>query len=79
MATTTYDSSPLGALFRDMKFQLSMCFIDSRVVYTPRGCNKPAHELAALGVSVPPEDHVLWMMNYPSSVTRLVTSDLAVS
>jgi hypothetical protein len=56
-----------------------MCFIDSRVVYTPRVCNKPAHELAALGVSVDVQDHVLWTMSFPSSVTRMVTSDLAVS
>jgi hypothetical protein len=78
MTTTTYDSSPLGVLFMDMKFQLSMCFIDSQVVYTPRGCNKPAHELAAWGVSVALEDHLLWTMSYPSFVTRLLTSDLAV-
>jgi hypothetical protein len=56
-----------------------MNFIEASVVYTPRYCNKPAHELAALGGRVAHGEHNLWMSNYPISVTHLVTGDLAVS
>jgi hypothetical protein len=79
MTTTEYDYAPLGILFSDLKFRLSMNFIEASVVYTPRYCNKPAHELAALGGRVAHGEHNLWVSNYPISVTRLVTGDLAVS
>jgi hypothetical protein len=49
------------------------------VVFAPRGCNKPAHELADLVVGLAPGDHNLWMSSYTTSVTRLVAGDLAVS
>ena len=71
--------SPLAVLFADMRYKLCTSFIDASVVFAPRECNKPAHELAALGTGVALGDHVLWTMSYPYSVTRLVTSDFAVS
>jgi hypothetical protein len=51
-----------------------MCFINTCVEYA-----KPAHELAALGVGVAHEDHVLWISSYLDSATRLVNDDCAAS
>jgi hypothetical protein len=79
MNTPNYDLGPFGNLLSDMKFQIRMNFIDASVVFAPRGCNKPAHELAALGVGLAPGYHNLWMSSYPTSITRLVAGDLAVS
>ena len=77
MSSSDYDLSPLSVLFSDMRYKLRTRFIDASVVFAPRGCNKPAHELAAMGVRVAPGEHVLWTMSYPCSVTRLVTGDMA--
>jgi hypothetical protein len=79
MTSSGYDFGLMGILLGDLKFRLHTCFIDASVVYAPRGCNKPAHELAALGVGIAHGDHVLWMSSYPNSVTRLVTGDRAMS
>jgi hypothetical protein len=54
-----------------------MNYMEASVVFAPR--NKSAHELAALDVGVAHGDHSLWTPSYPSSVTRPVTGDLAVS
>jgi hypothetical protein len=48
-------------------------------VFSPRVCNKPAHELAAMGVGEVHDNHVIWTSNFPTNVTRLVTGDCAVS
>jgi ribonuclease HI len=77
--SSDYDFAPLGVLFSDLKFRLRMSFIEAKVVYASQICNKPAHELAAMGTRVDHEEHCLWVMNYPESVTRLVTGDFAVS
>jgi hypothetical protein len=66
-------------LLCDMKYQLHTCFTEACVLYAPRGCNKPAHELTALGLEIASGDHVFWTMSYHSSVNRLVTSDRAMS
>ena len=39
----------MDVLFREVKFLLRTEFIEFKAIYVPRGCNKPAHELAALG------------------------------
>lgn len=46
-----------------------MSFIEARVPYVPRLCNKRAHELAALGARVDHDEPCMWVMNYPESVT----------
>ena len=79
MNSSDYDLSSLSVLFVDMCFKLRTRFIDASVILNPRSCNKPAHELAALGTSVASEEHVVWTTSYLSSVTRLVTGDIAVS
>jgi hypothetical protein len=72
VTTSDYSLSPIGVLLNDLRYQLRMSFIDASVVYAPRSCNKPAHELAALGVGV--AEQTLWLSDY-----RLVTGDIAVS
>ena len=78
MTTSEYEFTPIGVLVNDMKFRLQVNFIDASVVYAPRACNKPAHELAALGVGVAHGDHVIWSTSFPSSVTCLMTDDYTV-
>jgi hypothetical protein len=79
MMTADYSFSFIGTLISDMKFQIQMNFIEARVVFSSRGCNKSAHELAAMGVGEVLDNHVIWTSNFPTDVTRLVTSDCAVS
>jgi hypothetical protein len=57
VSSIEYDLSEMGALFREAKFQLSTEFIDYKIVYVPRTCNKPTHALAALGLAGVPNDH----------------------
>lgn len=47
--TTVLDRSALGALFRETRFLLQMGFSEWSVIHCPRACNKPAHEMAAIG------------------------------
>ena len=49
MNTTDYDLGPLGILISDIRHRLRFNFIDARVVYAPRGCNKPAHVFSRFG------------------------------
>uniref|UniRef100_A0ACD5X9S9 Uncharacterized protein n=1 Tax=Avena sativa TaxID=4498 RepID=A0ACD5X9S9_AVESA len=79
MTTSDYSLSLIGNLFSDMKFRLHMCFIEARVVFVPRACNRPAHVLAAKGVGEVQENHVVWTSDFPTDVTRLVTGERAVS
>jgi hypothetical protein len=48
MTTTDYDLSSVGVLIGDLKFRIRISFTEASVVFSPRICNKPAHELAAL-------------------------------
>jgi hypothetical protein len=74
-----YDFSSIGSLLSDLKYRLQVIFIDVRVVFAPRGCNKSAHELAVLGNGVAHGELSLWTSSYPVYVTRLVTGDSADS
>jgi hypothetical protein len=51
MNYSEYDLAPVGVIISDLKFRLSFNFIEASVVFAPRSCNKPSHELAALGVA----------------------------
>ena len=79
MTTSDYYYSPIGNLISDLKFRLHLNFIEARVSYAPRICNKPAHELAALGVGGNHSVQCIWTENFPNSVTRPVTDELVVS
>jgi hypothetical protein len=78
MTTSDY-SSPIGVLINDMKFQIRMNFIEAKVVYTPRVCNRPAHQLAAMGVGEVHEHYSIWTSKFSTDVTRLVSGIYAVS
>lgn len=77
MTTSTLDRSPLGTLFREIKFLLSLGFIEWNVSFCPRSCNVPAHELAAIGRRDVNGGHHMWLVNPPKVVTDAVTADLA--
>jgi hypothetical protein len=70
--------SELGALFREAKFLLQTEFLDFHVTFVPRTCNKPAHELAALGLAGVSNDHQVWVDQVPSDVSRAMYGDSAV-
>jgi ribonuclease HI len=78
ITTNNYDAAPLGALFREAKHRLRLSFIEHRIVYMHRSCNKPAHELAALGVAEPLEFYNVWVEDYPNVVTSAMSGDFAV-
>jgi hypothetical protein len=63
---------------RHLKFRMCMSLIEASVVFAPGSCNKPAHELTALGVGIPHRDYIMWTTSYPSSITHLVTDDFTV-
>jgi ribonuclease HI len=73
----SYDAAPLGALFREAKYRLRLSFTEYRIVYMNRSCNKPAHELAALGAAEPSEFYKVWVVDYPNSVTSAMSGDIA--
>jgi hypothetical protein len=79
LTTNTFDSSSLAQMFLEIKYQLSLCFIQNCVVFCPRACNNVAHLLAAKGAMGGHGFQVFWDVSYPDDVIRLVTGDLAES
>jgi hypothetical protein len=74
---TSYDMSPLGALFREAKVLLELAFIESSIIYMPRECNKPAHILAGLGASGNYGLTRLWLDEVPETVISAMSGDSA--
>lgn len=52
VTTEDCDLAVLGAIFRDIKFQLCVGFTDVCVVSCPRACNSVAHCLAKYGANL---------------------------
>jgi hypothetical protein len=77
VTSNSYDAAPLGALFREIKYQLQLSFIEFKVIYVHRDCNKPAHVLAALGVCEPLGSQRFWTEDYPAAVSKAVSGDYA--
>jgi hypothetical protein len=74
--STEFDLSPEGVLYRDNRAFIRLNFNSVNVMYCPRGCNKVAHALGALGASRDDSDR-LWLEEVPDSVGLLVASDIA--
>lgn len=74
--TSMLDRSSLGTIFREAKFLLHLGFSCWSVVHTPRSCNAPAHELAALGRCGNYGVQHVWLSNLPNSVNANVAADL---
>jgi hypothetical protein len=77
ITSNAFDGSSLGQLFLEIKYQLSMSFIQYRVIFCPRACNKVAHLLAAKGARERHDFHAVWDVSYPDDVRGMVASDLA--
>jgi hypothetical protein len=73
VTSNSYDAAPLGALFREIKYQLQLSFIEFKL----SDCNKPAHVLAALGVCEPLGSQGFWTEDYPAAVTKAMSGDYA--
>ena len=78
ISSSDYDLSTLGALFLEAKFLLISEFSDYRVIHVPRVSNKPAHELAALGLCGSHNYHQVWEDCVPVTVSRALYGDSTV-
>ncbi|KAE8770297.1 hypothetical protein D1007_57989 [Hordeum vulgare] len=65
---TEFDLTPEGIIFRDLRSFIRLSFISVDVCFAQRGCNKLAHELAALG-SGQVAECVVWLDYVPDSVS----------
>ena len=74
---TGYDLSPLGALFREAKSLLALGFIEHRIMYMPRECNKPAHVLAGFGASRSQGSAMFWGDELPDFEISAMYGDSA--
>lgn len=54
ISSSAQDRSPIGVLFREVKFLLQFGFSEYKILYCPRVCNSPAHVLAAVGSNAEP-------------------------
>jgi hypothetical protein len=79
ISSDEYDCAPLGTLFREIKFLLRMGFIEYRIEYCPRLCNKPAHVLASIGAQEVEDDHTLWLTDLPDDVSHTVVDNIVAS
>lgn len=79
IGSSSFDLSPFGHLFREIKFKMHTQFIVAEIYHVPRKCNKPAHVLAALGAGLDHGTTHIWYDDYPVDVTCAVTGDHAVS
>jgi ribonuclease HI len=71
------DLSRNGAIFREIKFQLSLNFFIFRISYCPRACNRVADAMAAHGAKLGPRSQAVWLGYAPDFVSVLVASDIA--
>jgi hypothetical protein len=81
LATTLagYDCSPLGTLFREIKYQLHLGFIEYRLELCPHLCNKPADVLVCIGARENLLNHSMWLVGFPSDIARAVADDFVVT
>jgi hypothetical protein len=66
-----------GAIFREIKFQLSLNFSLFRISYCPRTCNPITDAMAAHGAKLGPRSQAVWPGCAPDFVSVLVASDIA--
>ncbi|GJM84373.1 hypothetical protein PR202_ga00035 [Eleusine coracana subsp. coracana] len=76
LTTQKYDLSPLSMLIRDTKFLMLSEFLETRVAYQPRACNKVADALAKFGCDLEPGGTMLWPDGNPTFVNDLVVADV---
>ena len=70
------DFSQLAAPLDDLKFHLGSWFSCSEVVACRRSANKAAHELAILGKNCNAREPLIWEVDVPATVARVVLGDL---
>ncbi|KAK1663577.1 hypothetical protein QYE76_051736 [Lolium multiflorum] len=74
--TSDYDLAPEGVIYRDIRAFIRLNFNLVKVEFRPRGCNKVAHALAAMGANQAHSRQV-WLDDVPNSVLALVAGDVA--
>ena len=69
--------STLGAVFKDIKFQLRVRFSEASVVSCPRVCNIVAHCLVAHGAKMEAGTCETWLGQFPDFVNDVVARKLS--
>jgi hypothetical protein len=77
ISSKEYDLAPLGAIFQEIKFHLSVPFEAVKLNVCPRSCNSAAHCLAAHGINMGNGQSETWVGQFPEFVSNSVTGDLA--
>ena len=77
MKNNSFDLSPMGACYREAKAMLALGFIEYRIIFQPRECNKPAHVLAGLGASGNHGLEHVWLDVVPDIVSSAMSGDSA--
>ncbi|KAI5005196.1 hypothetical protein ZWY2020_032439 [Hordeum vulgare] len=72
-----YDLYALGAIFKDIKFQLRVGFNDVTVISCPRTCNLVVQCLAAYGAKLGARRCEIWLGQYPYLINDVVVGDLS--
>jgi hypothetical protein len=73
-----YDCSPLGTLFREIKYQLQLGFIEYHLELCSRLCNKLAYVPACIGAWENLLNHSVWLVDLPGDVAHAVADDFIV-
>ncbi|KAF8646768.1 hypothetical protein HU200_065563 [Digitaria exilis] len=73
----SHEDCPYGGLAKEIRLLLEFDFLNARIEFRPRECNRVAHSLAVLGVECPVSVDPL-LDNLPSCIQVLIASDLAV-
>ncbi|KAK1664363.1 hypothetical protein QYE76_052522 [Lolium multiflorum] len=76
LQSTSFDLTPEGVLYRDIRIFMRLHFNSVSVSFAPRDCNNLAHALAAYGVSQR-DPRQVWPESLPDDVRVLVASNLA--
>lgn len=79
VSSEAYDLSALGAVFREIKFQLRACVSNVCIKHCPRSCNQAAHILAAHGTTLDMGTCEIWLGQFPNFVSDAVAGDLSSS
>lgn len=72
VTSDAYDLSQLGVVFRDIKFQFRVGFMNVCVEHCPRMCNQAAH-----GTVMNVGTYEIWLGQFPIFVSDCVAGDLS--
>jgi hypothetical protein len=78
LETNLFALADIGGIVYELKNLISSSFVEFKVLFTPRTCNRVAHVVTVLSCRCPQGTNLRWD-GTPSDVEDLVASDLAES